>query len=166
MSEPFIGEIRAFAFDKVPTGWALCNGQLLNIANNQALFSLLGTTYGGNGTSTFALPNLQGRVPVHASADRTLGQSAGEETHTLTVAEMPVHDHLAMAQSAAATESSPEGHYWSVGDNADGYASTADASMSAAAIGSSGGSQAHNNMQPFLVVSFCIATQGLFPSRG
>lgn len=164
MTEPFIGEIQIFPFAFAPRGWALCNGQLLPINQNQALFSLLGTTYGGDGKATFALPDLRGRVPVHFGNGVTLGQSAGEETHTLTPAEMPTHTHAVMA-GGEATAIPPAGNVWGSVAGQNLYAATATAAMAGAAISTAGSSQPHNNMQPYAVLNFCIALQGVFPSR-
>ncbi len=165
MSEPFLGEIRMFGLNSAPRGWALCNGQLLSIASNQALFSLLGTTYGGDGRTTFALPDLRGRVPVHVGNGVTLGQSAGEENHTLIQAEMPAHTHQMSASTAAANQKNVEGSIWtSSTSNPFGPAASL-TPMNAASLAAAGGSQAHPNMQPYLTVNFCIATQGIFPSR-
>jgi microcystin-dependent protein len=168
MAEPFIGEIRPFAFGIVPRGWALCNGQILSINTNQALYSLLGTRYGGNGTTTFALPNLQGRTPIHFSPSQAiaLGQSAGEASHTLTVSEIPAHMHQAFASQEDATLQGAEGNTWGkLPANRAIYATTTNTTMNAQAIGVAGGSQPHNNMQPYTALSFCIALQGLWPSR-
>lgn len=165
MAEPFIGEIRVFASSVVPKGWAACNGQLLPLNQNQALYAILGTTYGGNGTTNFALPNLQGRAPVHVGNGVSLGESAGEETHTLTVPEMPAHNHQVVADSAEGTSASPDNGYWAANAQVSPYAAQATTTLAANAIASAGGSQAHNNMQPFLVANFCIAVQGIFPSR-
>ena len=164
MSEPYLSEIRIMSFVFAPRGWALCNGQQLPINQNQALFSLLGTTYGGNGQTTFALPDLRGRVPMHAGAGHTLGERAGEQAHTLSIAEMPQHVHLAHAQSSSASTQlppvnavlAPASNVYRAPDNLT--------ALSAATIGNVGGSQAHLNMQPFLTLSFCIALQGIFPS--
>lgn len=166
MSEPFLGEIQAFGFGFVPKGWAACNGQLLPINQNQALFSILGTTYGGNGVTTFALPDLRGRVPVHTGQGVALGQSAGEENHTLTVNEMPMHTHQAVGTTTASTSSKPAGLVWGPSpNNANTYTSTANTTMSPSALGNAGGSQAHSNMQPSIVLNYCIAINGIFPSR-
>lgn len=166
MAEPFLGEIRVFASNVVPKGWAACNGQLLPLNQNQALYAILGTTYGGNGTTNFALPNLQGRAPVHVGNGVALGQSAGEETHTLTTQEMPTHNHMVVADSANATSADPGNGYWAASTEASPYATEASTTMAVNAIANAGGSQPHNNMQPFLVANFCIAVQGIFPSRG
>ena len=165
MAEPFLGEIRIMSFAFPPKGWALCNGQLLAINQNQALFSLLGVVYGGDGRVNFALPNLQGRVPIHLGAAHPLGQPGGEQGHTLTVAEMPAHTHAVAASSAATGGvATPNGGYLGGANNA--YATEgARTTLSPATVGNAGGSQAHLNMQPFLTVSFCIALQGIYPSR-
>lgn len=164
MSDPFLGEIRIFSFNFAPKGWALCNGQLLPINQNQALFAILGTTYGGNGTTTFALPNLQGRVPVYPGNGITLGQVGGETAHTLSISELPAHAHLPMGNSGDATAANPSGNVWA-GMSNGAYQATADTAMNAASLLSTGGSQAHNNISPYLVLNFCIALQGIFPSR-
>lgn len=164
MTEPFLGEIQIFPFGFAPRGWASCNGQLLPINQNQALFSLLGTTYGGDGKTTFALPDLRGRVPVHFGNGIALGESAGEEAHTLTVAETPTHTHAVMA-GGEATSIPPQGKVWGTVAGQNLYATNATAAMAGAAISMAGGSQPHNNMQPYAVLNFCIALQGVFPSR-
>lgn len=165
MSEPFIGEIRVFGFDYAPQGWALCNGQLLSISTNQALFSILGTTYGGDGRTTFALPDLRGRVPVHIGNGIALGEMGGEESHTLSLNELPPHSHQVSGDSGAGTSPDPGGNVWASVATALQYAPGANVAMSGNAIGSQGGSQPHSNMQPFAVCNFCIALQGIFPSR-
>ncbi|WP_440224334.1 phage tail protein [Dokdonella sp. MW10] len=167
MSQPFLSEIRMMSFNFAPRGWALCNGQLLPINQNQALFSLLGTTYGGNGQVNFALPDLRGRVPVHFGSGRTLGESAGEAAHTLNLQEMPTHAHVLQASSALATTSTPlatDVLARTTGSALYASAASANISMAPNAITPNGGSQAHENRQPFLTISFCIALQGIFPS--
>lgn len=164
MSEPFLGEIRILSFNYPPKGWAFCNGQLLPISQNQALFSILGTTYGGDGRQTFALPNLQGRMPFHTGSTISLGEMAGEATHTLSATEMPTHPHGATGTAAAPDQPGPGGNLWA--NNASTYSTgapttTMDPSTSAQA----GGSQPHDNMPPYLVLNFAIALQGIFPSR-
>ncbi|TWG90686.1 microcystin-dependent protein [Nocardioides sp. J9] len=164
MAEPFLSEIRLMSFVFAPKGWALCNGQFLPINQNQALFSLLGTTYGGNGQTTFALPDLRGRVPIHAGAGHALGERGGEQAHTLTVHEMPQHTHVLRGSSRATGGSAdPQGRVLGGGQNVyrPGSPSTP---MEPGSVTSAGGSQAHENMQPFLTLSFCIALQGIFPS--
>ncbi len=152
------------SFQFPPRGWALCNGQLLAINQNQALFALLGTMYGGNGTTNFALPNLQGRVPLHTGAGFNQGEVGGEAAHTLITAELPTHTHGAVASSNVADQGSPAGNYWAV-ESSNAYSSSAGSAMASQALASVGGSQPHNNMPPYLVVSFCIALVGIFPSR-
>lgn len=165
MSEPYISEIRIMSFNFPPRGWAQCNGQFLPINQNQALFSLLGTTYGGNGQTTFALPDMRGNVPVHMGNSFTEGQRGGEASHTLTQAEMPQHNHTAQASSASTGNVVvPTGALLASPLNLT-YAPTANVAMQAATIGNAGGSQAHENMQPYLTLNFCIALQGVFPSR-
>ena len=164
MAEPFLGEIRIVSFNFPPKGWAFCNGQLLPINQNQALFSILGTTYGGNGQTTFALPNFQGRVPMHLGNGFVLGQTGGEQAHTVLISEMPPHTHLVTASSNNANQLSPGAAYFSV--SASGaYAPNATTALAPQAITNAGGSQPHDNMSPFLTLSFCIALQGIFPSR-
>jgi microcystin-dependent protein len=166
MSEPFLGEIRLMSFGFAPKGWAACNGQLLAINQNQALFSILGTTYGGNGQTTFALPNLGGRVPVHTGGGFSLGQQGGEASHTLTANETPTHSHLWNASSAPATSGSPASAVLAASVGAAAFAPpSALVAMDPAAVSPAGGSQPHDNTQPYLTVSFCIALQGIFPSR-
>jgi len=173
MSEPFLGTIKPFPFNFAPKGWALCNGQLLPINQNQALFSLLGTYYGGNGTTTFALPNLQGNCVVHmgtgAGNAYVIGQTGGESTHKLAVNEMPTHAHTPVGSSAAATTGNPAGAYPAAQPSTTGATPYATAASTAVllATGSSNnvGGQAHENRPPFLVLNFCIALAGIFPSR-
>lgn len=164
MAEPFLGEIRLFSFGVIPRGWLPCQGQLLPIQQNQALFSLLGTAYGGNGTSTFGLPDLRGRVPLHISPDYPLGKAAGEPTHTLTINEMPMHTHTVTASSADATVIPPTDAVWPQ-INGTYSAVAPNVQMGPRSVSATGSSQAHNNMQPYTTVSFCIATSGIYPSR-
>lgn len=166
MAEPFLSEVRIMSFVFAPKGWALCNGQLLPINQNQGLFSLLGTTFGGDGRVNFALPDLRGRTPIHVGSGHTLGERGGEPAHTLSIAELPEHVHVWNANGSPATTNTPAATLLlaqSTGDSAWGPASNLVA-MSPATITNTGGSQAHLNMQPFLTLSFCIALQGIFPS--
>jgi microcystin-dependent protein len=166
MAEPFLSEIRMMSFVFAPRGWALCNGQLLPINQNQALFSLLGTTFGGDGRVNFALPDLRGRTPIHAGSGFTLGERGGEQAHTLSIAELPTHQHAWMASNQTASTATPTASLTlanSSGSNL--YAPPANlVAMAPGAVTNVGGSQAHQNMQPFLTISFCIALQGIFPS--
>ena len=165
MSEPFLAEIKIISFNFAPKGWALCNGQFLPINQNQALFSLLGTTYGGNGQTTFALPNLQSRAPKHVGNGHLLGESAGEEAHTLTISELPTHVHsLAASSQSSNLAGGPAGATPAVSTQ-NPYEPTSNAVMAPGTIGNVGGSQAHLNWQPFLVLSYIIALQGIFPSQ-
>lgn len=166
MSEPFLSEIRIFSFVFAPKGWALCNGQFLPINQNQALFSLLGTRYGGNGQTTFALPDLRGRVPIHFSDSHTLGEAGGEQAHTLTVSELPMHTHLLNASNTTATLLDPAGNVTANSNPNNIYGPTSGlTALNVQTIANVGGSQAHLNMQPFLTLSFAIALQGIFPSQ-
>ncbi|HMM34439.1 MAG TPA: tail fiber protein [Thermoanaerobaculia bacterium] len=165
MAEPFLSEIRMMSFGFAPKGWALCNGQLLPINQNQGLFSLLGTTYGGDGRVNFALPNLQGRVPIHMGSGHTLGERGGEQAHTLSISELPTHVHSVQASSAATGgNANPTGRFLGGGNNVY-HAPTSLTSMTPGTLANVGGSQAHLNMQPFLVLNFSIALQGIFPSQ-
>lgn len=163
MAEPFLSEIRIMSFGFAPQGWAMCNGQLLPINQNQALFSLLGTTFGGDGRVNFALPDLRGRTPIHVGSGHTLGERGGEQAHTLSIAELPTHTHLAMAQPAVGTQLPAANALLAQASN---VYRTADnlISLNPATIANAGGSQAHLNMQPFLTLTFAIALQGIFPS--
>jgi microcystin-dependent protein len=166
MAEPFLSEIRIFSFNFAPKGWALCNGQVLPINQNQALFALLGTTFGGDGRVTFALPNLQARTPVHAGNGHLPGEKAGEQAHTLSIAEVPSHTHAARAVDAQATTAVPNANMLATAKGGAVYAPAANpAPLSPATVANVGGGQAHPNMQPFLALNFCIALQGIFPSR-
>lgn len=171
MAEPFIGEIRMFGFNFAPSGWATCDGQLLSIAQNTALFSLLGTQFGGNGQTNFALPDLRGRVPLHQGqgpglSPRTMGESSGSEAVTLLSSQLPAHTHpfTPPCSTDDPNAGSPKNNFpASVGTPI--YATTANGNMGAGTTGPAGGSQPHSNLQPFLTVNFCIALQGIFPSR-
>jgi microcystin-dependent protein len=175
MSDPFISEIRMMAFSYAPQSWVQCNGQIMSIQQNTALFSLLGTAYGGNGMNTFGLPNLQGRVPMHMGNGFSLGQQVGEESHTLVTAEMPQHFHDMSASTAAATlaigtpgTALAEGQTpGSGGQPVNLYAPAGGTTVAfnAGAVSNTGGSQPHENRQPYLALNFCIALSGLFPSR-
>ncbi len=181
MADPFVAEIRIFPFNFAPKGWAFCNGQLMPISQNTALFSLLGTFYGGDGKSTFALPNLQGNAAMHQGqgqglSQRFVGEQGGAETVTLLASEMPVHTHNLQASGAEATTTTAAGNMPALGlyDNglqngligAYSEATPANTQMGPQAISIAGGSLPHNNMQPYLSLSFCIALQGVFPPRG
>lgn len=166
MSSPFIGEIRMFAGNFAPVGWAFCNGALIPISENDALFNLIGTTYGGDGQNTFALPDLQSRVPVHVGPGFALGQSGGAETVTLTTSQIPAHSHVPQCSSATGTQSSPANGVWAVPSAGTRYASLAPSlNLDPGAVGSAGGSQPHDNMVPFLVVNFILSLFGIFPSQ-
>lgn len=166
MAEPFLAEIRVFSFNFPPKGWALCNGQLLPINQNQALFALLGTTYGGDGRVNFALPDLRARAPIHAGGTHTLGERAGEQTHTLTSSEIPTHTHQMSAGSGTADQLIPSNtrNLQQTIPNLFYHAPSSLVGMDASSLTGAGGSQAHLNMQPSLVLNFCIALQGIFPS--
>ena len=167
MAEPFLSEIRIMSFVYAPKGWALCNGQLLPINQNQALFSLLGTTYGGDGRVNFGLPNLISRVPVHMGSGFILGERGGEQSHTLLITEIPTHLHTLNGTSTASSQPVPTGALLATSAATDPIYSAPSSlvAMAPGTIGNTGGSQAHLNMQPFLVLSFCIALQGIFPSQ-
>ncbi len=165
MSDPFLAEIKIVSFNFAPKGWALCNGQLLPINQNQALFSLLGTTYGGDGRVTFALPNLQGRTPLHFGSGVVLGQVAGEENHTLINTELPTHNHAANGVSVNGDAPAPTGTLMAAESTAMYAPASNLAALTNGTIGNIGGSQPHSNMQPYLTLNFCIAIQGIFPSQ-
>ena len=168
MAEPFLSEIRMMSFNFAPKGWAMCNGQLLPINQNQALFSLLGTTFGGDGRVNFSLPDLRSRTPMHVGEGHTLGEKGGEQAHTLSIAELPTHVHTLNASGTQGNNQFP--NFSNVGnllaqDPGNAYAPPNSLqAFNAASIGNTGGSQAHLNMQPFLTLTFCIALQGIFPS--
>jgi microcystin-dependent protein len=170
MSEPFLGEIKLMSFSFVPRGWASCDGQLLPIAQNQALFALLGTTYGGNGQTTFALPDLRGRVPMHLNSNsgQQLGDSNGVENYTLTSGEVPLHNHYPIASLNLANSNNPSGGVWAT-TSVSSYHSSPDSTTMITGIltpfAVAGGTLPHANMQPYTVLNFCIAIVGIFPSR-
>ena len=164
MAEPCLSELRIMSFDFAPKGWALCNGQLLPINQNQALFSLLGTTFGGDGRVNFALPDLRSRVPIHVGSGHTLGERGGEQAHTLSISEIPTHIHGVQASSSSSSgNDNPNGRFVGSVNNMYHTASNLQ-TMNLGTITGTGGSQAHLNMEPFLTLSFCIALQGIFPS--
>lgn len=167
MSEPFLGEIRAFGFTFAPRGWAACDGQLLPINQNQSLYSLLGTTYGGDGRTTFALPDLRGRVPIDAGPTHVQGSTGGSETHVLQVDELPAHTHAWTASTTTADSASPAGNLLAAATatNPAWAAPGTPTAMAPETIARTGDSAGHENMQPWLVVQYCIALQGLFPTR-
>lgn len=168
MAEPFLSEIRLMSFSFAPRGWALCNGQLLPINQNQGLFSLLGTTFGGDGRVNFALPDLQGRTPLHVGDGHTLGERGGEQAHTLSIAELPAHTHTANAttvQAQANTNAASPANVLAQSNFSLLYGAASGLQAAAPnAISNVGGSQAHLNMQPFLTITFAVALQGIFPS--
>ena len=165
MADPYMAELRIMAFVVVPKGWAQANGQLLPINQNQALFSLLGTNYGGDGRVNFALPDLRGQVPIHYGNGHTLGERGGEESHTLSSAELPAHTHAVTAVSDNGTAIIPTGNLLGGSANQAYITPNNLTAMNAASIASTGGSQSHENRQPLLALNFCIALQGIFPSQ-
>ncbi len=172
MAEPFLGEIKIFAGNFAPRGYALCQGQLLAISQNSALFSLLGTTYGGDGITTFALPDLRGRIPIGQGqgpglSDRTIGEQGGTPTVTVAAAAMPFHTHGVACSTAAGTATAPGGNFWAANANTGlpQFATTSNSSMNPAAVSIAGGNQPHANMMPFLAIHFIIALEGIYPSR-
>jgi microcystin-dependent protein len=167
MAEPFLSELRCMSFNFAPKGWAMCNGQLMPINQNQALFSLLGTTYGGDGRVNFGLPDLRGRVPIHVGSGFTLGERGGEQSHTLSMSEMPAHQHLMQASSLDGNTNLPVSlpAHNILGQGANVYANPgALVALVPGTAGGAGGSQSHLNMQPFLTLTWCVALQGIFPS--
>jgi microcystin-dependent protein len=166
MAEPFLAEIRLMSFSFAPKGWALCDGQLLPINQNQALFSLLGTTFGGDGRVNFALPDLRGRVPIHVGSGHTLGERGGEQAHTLNLAELPTHVHSANSSTSQGNNAVPTGNILASPLNLT-YLPQDNSltSLIPGTLANTGGSQTHDNMQPYLTTNFCIALQGIFPSQ-
>jgi microcystin-dependent protein len=170
MSQPYIGEIRMVGFNFAPVSWAKCEGQLMAIAQNETLFALIGTTYGGDGQQTFALPNLAGRIPIHQGSGsglstRIIGEISGSETATLTSSQMPAHNHTPQAQSANGSQATPQNGFWAGAANAGYTAGPGNIPMRANLIGLTGGSQPHTNMMPFLAINFIISLFGVFPSQ-
>src|SRR5687767_9158469 len=161
---PFLAQLQIFSFNFAPQGWAQCNGQLLPINQNQALFSLLGTTYGGNGQTNFALPDLRGKVPLHFGSGFTLGQTGGTAAHTLSISEMPAHTHQAFGSSNGPGSTTPANNFWPSNTGFAPYDAATNTVMASSAVTNVGGSQPHNNMSPYLVLNICIALQGIFPS--
>ncbi len=173
MSEPYIGEVRTFGFTFAPKNWAFCNGQLLAISQNTALFSIIGTYYGGNGTSNFALPNLQGKAPLGMGtgaglSNYVIGQTGGEQTHTLTASEIPPHNHTMAASSQPGEDTSPTGEALASSSGPKLYQNVTNTNLvtlNAATLNTVGSSGSHNNMMPYLTINFCICTAGVFPAR-
>ena len=166
MSTPFLGEIKIISWNYAPKGWAFCNGQSLPINQNQALFSLLGTTYGGNGQTTFALPDFRGRIPLHVGGGHIQGETAGQSAHTVTQSEMPAHNHFMNVTNNVGTDPNPGSGVIISKSVANSYGGATNlVTMNPASIGNVGGSQPHENRQPYLVLNFIIALQGIFPSR-
>ena len=164
MAEPFVAEIRLMSFGYAPRGWAMCNGQLLPINQNQALFSLLGTTFGGDGRVNFALPDCRGRIPIAVGSGHTLGEKGGEQAHTISIAELPTHTHVMNGTSTVGTLNNASTALFGVSQTPVYAPPTALIAINPGTVTPTGGSQAHLNMQPFLTITFCIALQGIFPS--
>ena len=164
MSQPYIGEIRIFAGNFAPDGWAFCDGSLLAISNNDVLFNLIGTTYGGDGQETFALPNLSSRIPVGVGPNRQLGQAAGQETVTLNSFQLPVHSHRPQASTREGTAQGPRNRVWAASGAKPYTSQEADVPMSTSALSSAGGNEPHENMPPYLVVNYIISLFGIYPS--
>jgi microcystin-dependent protein len=164
MSEPYVGEIRMVAFNFAPNGWAFCDGSLLSISDNEVLFALIGTTYGGDGQNTFALPNLQGRMPVHMGSEAILGELSGTESVTLDVGQMPIHSHALMAQAGTGHQASPANGVWAA-SQLHQFSGGSPASSMGPVLLDTGGEQPHNNMPPFLTLTFIISLFGIFPSQ-
>jgi microcystin-dependent protein len=165
MGQPYVGEIRLVGFNFAPQGWMLCNGALLPISQYETLFNLIGTTYGGDGQSTFALPDLQGRIPVHQGSGFVIGQISGTETVTLTVNQIPVHSHAPLAAATGGTSDSPAGNVWANWTGSQYSDQGTTGQMNSGALGLAGGSQPHDNMMPFLTINFIISLFGIFPSQ-
>jgi microcystin-dependent protein len=171
MSDPYLSEIRMFGGNFAPVGWALCDGSVLNIAENNALYALLGTTYGGDGQTTFGLPDLRSRIPVHTGTipttgtTYTQGQAGGSETVTLMTPQLPVHSHQAMAVAGTGNQTGPLGAVWAASASNLYTTAAPNAAMAANAVGAAGGSQPHENMMPSLAINFIICTQGIYPSQ-
>ena len=167
MSSPFIGEIRMFGGNFAPAGWAFCDGSLIPISENDALFNLIGTTYGGDGQNTFALPDLRSRIPVHVGPGFALGQSGGVESVTLTTSQIPAHSHVPQSFSTGGNQNTPAAGVWALSSAGSAYAANTAPTlpMSPDACGSAGGSQPHDNMVPFLVINFILSLFGIFPSQ-
>ncbi|MBK7427712.1 MAG: phage tail protein [Saprospiraceae bacterium] len=165
MAEPYLSEIRIMSFNFPPKGWAMCNGQLLPINQNQALFSLLGTTYGGNGQTNFALPNLRGRAPIHMGNGHNLGEAAGSTSTTINIQQLPQHSHFVNASSSVQNSIAPGNNFFAATTPSEVYSGTSSGTLLPQSVTNIGGSQPHNNMQPYLILNFCIALQGIFPSQ-
>ena len=165
MAQAFISEVRIFSFSFAPKGWAQCNGQLMPINQNQALFSLLGTTYGGDGRTTFGLPNLQGKLAMHMGNGYSEGAVGGEQAHTLALVEMPAHSHQVFASANAPNVPGPANNFFASNTGFKPYGTPANEQLAGAAVSNNGSSQPHNNMSPYTTVNFCMCLQGIFPSR-